>query len=152
MCANVFFLSNINKLQLEGLVKAGCFDEIEENRQSLYNSIPSLILKSKNIFENKIANQINLFEDKNDNEDTFIEKTDDWMFEERLSKEFQSVGFFISDHPLNQFKEIFDRDPFFPELFEVMSENRVQAHKITGVFFPGTLPDICDPKSDIGSF
>ena len=34
-------------------------------------------------------------------------KTDDWKFEERLSKEFESVGFFISDHPLNQFKEIF---------------------------------------------
>jgi len=25
-----------------------------------------------------------------------------------LSKEFESVGFFISDHPLNQFKEIFE--------------------------------------------
>ena len=33
---------------------------------------------------------------------------DDWQFEERLSKEFESVGFFISDHPLNQFKEIFN--------------------------------------------
>ena len=28
--------------------------------------------------------------------------------EERLSKEFEAVGFFISDHPLNQFKEIYD--------------------------------------------
>ena len=26
----------------------------------------------------------------------------------RLSREFEAVGFFISDHPLNQFKEIFD--------------------------------------------
>ena len=34
-------------------------------------------------------------------------KIDDWKFEERLSKEFESLGFFISDHPLNQFKEIF---------------------------------------------
>ena len=25
-----------------------------------------------------------------------------------LSKEFEAVGFFISDHPLNQFKEIFE--------------------------------------------
>ena len=32
----------------------------------------------------------------------------DWEFEERLSKEFEAVGFFISDHPLNQFKEIFN--------------------------------------------
>ncbi|MBD1157213.1 DNA polymerase III subunit alpha, partial [Pelagibacterales bacterium SAG-MED20] len=29
-------------------------------------------------------------------------------FEERLSREFEAIGFFISDHPLNQFKEIFD--------------------------------------------
>ena len=35
-------------------------------------------------------------------------KTEDWKFEERLSKEFESVGFFISDHPLNQFTEIFN--------------------------------------------
>ena len=35
-------------------------------------------------------------------------KNEDWKFEERLSKEFESVGFFISDHPLNQFTEIFN--------------------------------------------
>ena len=99
---------NINKLQLEGLVKAGSFDEITSNRQSLYNSIPNIILKSKNIFENKIANQINLFSDTNEKPENFLEKVDDWHFEERLAKEFESVGFFISDHPLNQFKEIFD--------------------------------------------
>ena len=35
---------NINKLQLEGLVKAGAFDELESNRKSLYDSIPNLII------------------------------------------------------------------------------------------------------------
>ena len=54
---------DINKLQLEGLVKAGAFDNLNNNRQSLYNSIPNLILKSKNIFENKINNQTTLFQD-----------------------------------------------------------------------------------------
>ena len=29
-------------------------------------------------------------------------------FEDRLAREFEAIGFFISDHPLNQFKEIFD--------------------------------------------
>ena len=37
-----------------------------------------------------------------------VNVTDDWKFEERLSKEFEAVGFFISNHPLNQFTEIFD--------------------------------------------
>ena len=99
---------NINKLQLEGLVKAGAFDNLNLNRQSLFNSIPNFITKSKNIFENKSANQIDLFGDDNQNDDEIILKLDDWNFEERLSKEFESVGFFISDHPLNQYKEVFD--------------------------------------------
>tara|TARA_B100002051_G_C16640311_1_gene588254 strand:+ start:1 stop:1071 length:1071 start_codon:yes stop_codon:yes gene_type:complete len=98
---------DINKLQLEGLVKAGAFDNIVNNRQSLFNSIPKVISKSKNYFENKNVNQIDLFTEDNENEASFIENIKDWEFEERLSKEFEAVGFFISDHPLNQFKEIF---------------------------------------------
>ena len=99
---------DINKLQLEGLVKAGAFDNINSNRQSLFNSIPSLILKSKNNFENKIANQINLFDRDISDEENIVEDIKDWSFEERLSKEFEAVGFYISGHPLNQFKEIFN--------------------------------------------
>jgi len=99
---------DINKLQLEGLVKAGAFDKINPNRQSLFNSIPNLITKSKNIFENKSANQIDLFGENENQDNEIISKIDDWKFEDRLSKEFESIGFFISDHPLNQYKEIFD--------------------------------------------
>ncbi len=102
---------DINKLQLEGLVKAGAFDNINENRQSLYNSIPNLIQKSKNIYENKIANQIDLFNDNEIEEKTdnnLLPKIKDWDFELRLSKEFEAMGFFISDHPINKYKEIFE--------------------------------------------
>ncbi len=99
---------NINKLQLEGLVKAGAFDKLSNNRQSIFNSIPNIITKSKNDFDNKTANQIDLFGESEENEINILEDTNDWEFEERLSKEFEAVGFFISDHPLNQFKEIFD--------------------------------------------
>jgi len=100
---------NINKLQLEGLVRAGAFDEINDNRQSLFNSIPNIILKSKNNFENKMTNQINLFDDEFKSNDDFLEKIDDWNFDTKLSKEFETLGFFISDHPLNQYKIIFNQ-------------------------------------------
>ena len=99
---------NLNKLQLEGLVKAGAFDNLVDNRQSLYDSIPSLILKSKNIFENKSVNQTNLFEEEGIIEEDLLKKIEDWKFEDRLSKEFEAVGFFISDHPLNQFRDSFE--------------------------------------------
>ena len=99
---------DINKLQLEGLVKAGAFDNLNSNRQAIFNSIPNLILKNKNISENKLANQIDLFSDNIETEEDILVKIEDWKFEERLSKEFEAVGFFISDHPLNQFTEIFE--------------------------------------------
>jgi DNA polymerase III subunit alpha len=99
---------DINKLQLEGLVKGGAFDNLNNNRQSLLKSIPNFIIKNKNIYENKSTNQIDLFGDKLQDKDEIISDTDDWKFEVRLSKEFEAIGFFISDHPLNQFKEIFD--------------------------------------------
>ena len=99
---------DMNKLQLEGLVKAGAFDNLNKNRQSLFDSIPNFILKTKNIFDNKAANQIDLFSEEDVSENDIINDVEDWRFEERLSKEFEAVGFFISDHPLNQFTEIFD--------------------------------------------
>jgi DNA polymerase-3 subunit alpha len=99
---------DMNKLQLEGLVKAGAFDNLNLNRQSLFDSIPNFILKTKNFFDNKSTNQIDLFSEDEILENEIINDIEDWNFEERLSKEFEAVGFFISDHPLNQFTEIFD--------------------------------------------
>ena len=98
---------DINKLQLEGLTKAGAFDSIINNRRSFYDSIPNLIQKSKNIFENKSQNQIDLFS-KNENNETIIEEKSEWSFQEKMSKEFETIGFYLSDHPLNQYTNVFN--------------------------------------------
>tara|TARA_B100000470_G_C19747824_1_gene372299 strand:- start:132 stop:1202 length:1071 start_codon:yes stop_codon:yes gene_type:complete len=120
---------DMNKLQLEGLVKAGAFDNLNDNRQSIFNSIPNIIAKSKNDYDNKVANQIDLFDDNHENEINLIENIKDWEFEERLSKEFESVGFFISDHPLNQFKEIFD-DYKIKDYQKFYSDDEIKANNI----------------------
>ncbi len=99
---------DINKLQLEGLIKGGAFDCLNENRNSIMNAVPNIILKSKNIYENKVANQIDLFGFEPSNQNEIVEEIEDWNFEDRLSKEFEAIGFFISDHPLNQFKDVFN--------------------------------------------
>ena len=56
-----------------------------------------------------MANQINLFEDEFKTNDDFLEKIDDWNIDTKLSKEFETLGFFISDHPLNQYKIVFNQ-------------------------------------------
>ena len=120
---------DINKLQLEGLVKAGAFDNINFNRQALFNSIPGIISKSKNIFDNKSTNQIDLFSEDENKQDNIIQEIEDWKFEERLAKEFESVGFFISDHPLNQFTEIYN-DYKIIEYTKFISDNEIKNSNI----------------------
>ena len=44
---------DINKLQLEGLVKAGVFDEFDNDRNKILISIPKIIQKVKKINDDK---------------------------------------------------------------------------------------------------
>ncbi len=136
---------DINKLQLEGLVKSGAFDSIKSSRQSIYDSIPKLIQKSKNIFDNKIANQIDLFSPEESSEENLILSKNDWNFEERLTKEFEAVGFYISDHPLNQFKDIFN-DYKIIEFNKFNSNNEVKDSNIAA-----TLLKIQERKTNKGN-
>ena len=99
---------NINKLQLEGLVKAGAFDSIFRNRKVLYENIPNIIQNSKTIHENKINNQSSLFlEDSHKISYLMTDKdSSSWTRDETLSKEFESVGFYLSNHPLKGYESV----------------------------------------------
>jgi len=136
---------NINKLQLEGLVKAGAFDNLNNNRKALFNSIPNLITTSKNIFDNKVINQIDLFEDNEEIDSNIVLNEEDWKFEERLSKEFEAVGFFISDHPLNQFKEIFN-DFKINDYNKFISDNNLKEQNVAA-----TLLKLQEKKTSKGN-
>ena len=102
---------NINKLQLEGLVKAGAFDSIFSNRKVLYNNIPNIIQNSKTVYENKLQNQTSLFSDETQKVSYLIQdkKSSHWSSDEILSKEFESVGFYISNHPLKNYEDAFEQ-------------------------------------------
>jgi len=99
---------DVNKLQLEGLTKAGVFDEFTKDRNKIFVSIPKIIQQIKNINEDKDNNQSSLFENYekfNDNFDFLPSKP--WKQKELLSEEFKSLGFYISNHPLNEYANIF---------------------------------------------
>ena len=50
---------------------------------------------------------LSLLDGEADSNDAFIEINEDWTTETKLNKEFETLGFYISDHPLNQYKSIF---------------------------------------------
>jgi DNA polymerase-3 subunit alpha len=97
---------DINKLQLEGLVKAGAFDCIDKNRAKLFENVPEIIKQAKNFDEIDELNQINLFETSTNQEFKINFSTiNDWDQSEKIKREFESIGFFVSDHPLKNYKQ-----------------------------------------------
>ena len=101
---------DVNKLQLEGLVKAGVFDEFDKDRHKILNSIPKIIQQIKNINEEKDNHQTNLFGDQEHNLTDFeFLPSKPWSQKDLLSEEFKSIGFYLTNHPLNEFEETFSQ-------------------------------------------
>ena len=131
-----------NKLQLEGLVKAGAFDELDINRKKLFESIPKIIQTIKSKYEDRVGKQSNLFEEIGNPENEnfkFISKGV-WSKKELLGEEFKSLGFYISDHPLNEYKE------FFNEL-EIDSYKEFVNSNKSEALVAGTIMSIQEKKS-----
>ena len=100
---------DVNKLQLEGLVKAGVFDEFDKDRNKILTSIPKIIQKIKNINEEKDNHQSNLFDAQENDQGNFdFLNSKTWSQRELLSEEFKAIGFYLTNHPLSEFDEIFN--------------------------------------------
>ena len=101
---------DVNKLQLEGLVKAGVFDEFNKDRNKILNSIPKIIQQIKNINDDKENHQSSLFESQENLKKEFdFMPSVSWKQKELLTEEFKSLGFYLSDHPLNEYEEVFNQ-------------------------------------------
>ena len=82
--------------------------KLHKDRNKILTSIPTIIQKIKYINDEKNNNQTNLFEkvDILSNDFEFL-SSKTWTQKELLAEEFKSLGFYISDHPLNEYKDIF---------------------------------------------
>ena len=94
---------NLNKLQLEGLIKSGSLDVLDNNRKKLFDNVPDYLKQSKSSDQLNGDNQNLLFSqecEESDGKKNFNVTTADWDQNEKIKKEFESIGFFVGEHPL----------------------------------------------------
>ena len=136
---------DVNKLQLEGLTKAGVFDEFDSDRNKIFNSIPKIIQQIKNLNDDKNNNQNNLFEsDESLNKEFDFLPSLPWKQKELLSEEFKSLGFYISSHPLNEYQDIFKQ-------LQIISYNNFVNNEKNEALVAGTIMSIQEKKSAKGT-
>lgn len=98
----------INRRQLEAMAKAGAFDTLEPNRHKVLKNVNVLLGYMQACFEEKSSDQIGLF---GGGDDTSTLQPPALMnapaFDQlaELANELQAIGFYISAHPMDAFKE-----------------------------------------------
>jgi DNA polymerase-3 subunit alpha len=95
----------VNKRQLENLAKAGAFDTLEPNRARVLAAIETMLRLAQATSEEKASNQMNIFGGPaaGKSADPPLPQVADMKLHERLQAEFESVGFYLTAHPLDAY-------------------------------------------------
>ncbi len=98
-----------NKKTIESLAQAGAFDSMHPNRAQLLASIEDVLSYASRKQEEERLNQVSLFGGSGGGSGMLSEpklrECPPWSNIERLNKERELIGFYLSGHPLDRYRE-----------------------------------------------
>ena len=101
-------LGKANKKVWESLIKAGCFDSLEPHRSALLATLPA-VLDSASRASKSLQGMTSLFDDvelASMNEGFRLQQdVPQWTRRERLKYERESLGLYVSGHPLEEYQD-----------------------------------------------
>ncbi|MCL2428572.1 MAG: DNA polymerase III subunit alpha, partial [Alphaproteobacteria bacterium] len=92
----------LNRMQLENLIRAGAFDALEPNRARLFAGAETVLRRAQAEAEEAASGQIGLFGGVG-HEALRLPDTPDWPPLEKLGFEAEAVGFHLTAHPLDTY-------------------------------------------------
>ena len=104
-------LKKIGKRPLEMLARAGAFDLLDPNRKRMFESLDALVAYSAAAHEERASAQVSLFGEAGGEAlpEPRLSRTDDWLPAERLRQEHEAIGFYLTGHPLDDYKGALER-------------------------------------------
>jgi DNA polymerase III subunit alpha len=101
----------LNRMQVENLVRAGAFDALEPNRARLFAGAESILRRAQATAEEKESGQIALFGASagGAREALHLAETPDWAPMDRLNFEAEAIGFHLTAHPLDVYAKALRR-------------------------------------------
>src|SRR5579862_7467092 len=93
----------VNKRVLESLVAAGAFDAVEPNRARANAAVDALLATAQRTQDDAAAGQSELFGGAAAAAPIVVSALEPWLPAERLQREYEAVGFFLSGHPLDDY-------------------------------------------------
>jgi DNA polymerase-3 subunit alpha len=96
----------INKRVLESLVAAGAFDIFEKNRARIFAAVDAILARAQRAHDTAAIGQSELFGGGATREQIALPQIDPWLPADRLRREYEAAGFFLSGHPLDDYAAV----------------------------------------------
>ncbi len=94
---------SLNKRVLESLAAAGAFDTIEPNRARAFAACDTLLATAQRTHDDAARGQSELFGGAASAAPIMVPELEAWLPAERLQREYEAVGFFLTGHPLDDY-------------------------------------------------
>ncbi len=93
----------INKRVLESFAASGAFDILEPNRARAFAAVDIILAAAQRAHENATLGQNELFAGPATREPLMLPVVEPWLPADRLQKEYDAIGFFLTGHPLDDY-------------------------------------------------
>lgn len=109
----------INKKVLESLVKCGAFDFTGEDRAAIFSAIDETLSASASSHRDRMAGQHSLFdsltvEESAPSRRASANRIPPWPQAEKLAYEKELLGFYVTGHPLDEYRAVLESGKFKP--------------------------------------
>jgi DNA polymerase III subunit alpha len=99
----------INKRVIESLAAAGAFDTLDANRARVFAGAEAILAACQRSHEAASIGQNDMFGNAADAPTLMLPQVEPWLPAERLKREYDAIGFFLSGHPLDDYATILKR-------------------------------------------
>jgi DNA polymerase-3 subunit alpha len=100
----------VNKRVLESLAAAGAFDELEPNRARVFGAVDMMMSRAQRAHETAAVGQSELFGGSGGGTEALpLPSIEPWLPADRLRREYEAIGFFLSGHPLDDYAQVLQR-------------------------------------------
>jgi len=100
----------VNRRALESLINAGAFDCFGHNREQMIAGLDAILARATRAQNDQKSGQFDIFAlDNGPKEALILPQVPSWLPSEKLQREFQVVGFYLSAHPLDEYQHYLEK-------------------------------------------
>jgi DNA polymerase-3 subunit alpha len=129
---------NFNRRALEGLIKSGAMDALEDNRRKMLYNIDKVLSVIDETQRFSSEDQLDLFGESNESVSFQLAHIEEMPLQELLAMEKNATGMYLSGHPMNSYRAFAKNARFIP-IADVNSKKIADGRRISVI---GVLGDV----------